>query len=167
MSETETGAERVFDADYVGRLRKESANHRIQRNEARQEVEELRSSGADLEKARQELEAIQKEIAALKKAEVDKAIRAEVFSLAEEAGAVDPEDCLKLLDPETIAGDPANVPKALADLLAARPWLVKGPPQPPPPSPGAGGPPIRTKPSADQQFAALLRRGVRGAKGEI
>ena len=105
----------MFPESYVKEIRAESGKHRSQRNTARRLVEELTD---EVERVRTERDALLKEIA-------EKAVHDEVMRLAGEANVVDLEDVYTLLDHEAIAGDVANVPEALTNLLSSSPWLVR------------------------------------------
>lgn len=157
-----TEVKKTFDEGYVGELRKEAAGYRVERNDLKKQVEALTGEIQGFkDQNKTELEKITERAATAERALADKdreiaeaQMRTNITSVASRLNIVDPDAAYKLLDMSLIDDDPKSVKKALESLVKEKPFLLKvsGPP-----SPGAGGPPVVGKKSANQQWVDMYK----------
>lgn len=134
---------KVFDEDYVKKLRREAAASRraLKELEAwKQEREQADLS--DLDRARAENEAARAQLEALQKQIRGERLQNAVMSSASKAGVVDPEAAFRLLDLDAIeydeSGTPSNLDSVVKQLIKSRPYLKPQPSAGNPASPGRG-----------------------------
>jgi seryl-tRNA synthetase len=163
--EVTTPEPRVYDEAHVKSLNAEAAKYRVERNELRKTVEDLtaRVKSHD-DEGKSELEKLASKVAEYetKLAEKDRemketAKRSKIMIEVSKLPVIDPDAVYRLLDVSAIEA-PTDIGKAITALLKEKPYLVK---ESGPPTPGAGGAPLKSKKSADEQFAAMLRQAVR------
>lgn len=163
VQETEGG--RDYESE-IRELRQEAAGRRVALREAEKLVESLKDQLKEREDAEKsevtklaEVKAeLEKKVADMESAMKERDIRARVVSEAAKLNVVDPDTVYRLLDISTIDEDPASLKKALTSLLKEKPFLIK---EAEPPTPGVGGRPIEGKPSTDQEWADLLKSGLK------
>lgn len=146
------------------RIRRESARYRVSRNQYRDqaegltaEVEKLRGAVAAAQAAEQQARG---EFDEFKHALAVEAKKSMVFEEAERLNSRDPDAVWRLLDIEALEVDREAIAEAVSDLLESKPYLQRPPDEEPPPTPGVGGRPIQGKPSTDEMWAEMLRRGA-------
>jgi seryl-tRNA synthetase len=150
---------------HIKSLNAEAAGYRVERNELRKTVEELNAKvKAHEDEGKSEVEKLASKVAdyEAKLAEKDREInetakRSKIMIEVSRLPVIDPDAVYRLLDLSAIE-NPADIKKAVAALLKEKPYLVK---EAGPPTPGAGGAPLKSKKSADEQFAQMLRQSVR------
>lgn len=150
---------------HIKSLNAEAAGYRVERNELRKTVEELNARVKAYEdEGKSEVEKLANKVAdyEAKLAEKDRVInetakRSKIMIEVSKLPVVDPDAVYRLLDVSAIE-NPADIKKAIGALLKEKPYLVK---DSGPPTPGAGGTPLKSKKSPDEQFAQMLRQSVR------
>lgn len=156
---------KTYDEGYIKELRSEAAGYRVERNELRKTVEDLASkvkgfedgNKSEMEKQIERTAKAERALADKDREMGDMLTQSRIVSMASRMNIVDPEAAYKLVDLSSVdVEDPKSVEKALQGLVKRKPYLAKTPP-----TPGVGGPPVKGKKSADQEFAEKLRQAVR------
>lgn len=147
---SQADAQRVFDAEYVGRLRAENAAHRTKLRELEEKVKTFETERlSEAEKLQKRAEEAEKRAQEAERRVRERTIRAEVRLAAVAAGIVDPEAAYRLLDLDQVAlnddGEPTNIDKLVAQLLKDKPYLGGRSAQSGPAgNPGSGRPAVLT-----------------------
>lgn len=119
----------TFDRAYVERLRREAAEHRVKRQEAEQQVQQFQQANmTEAQRLQAERDAAVARVEALETENRRNALQAAVTAEATALGFHSPTVALRLLDESAVVdadGKPANVRKALSDLLKDNPYLAK------------------------------------------
>ena len=120
-----------FDTEYVKKLRSEAAEYRKKLRDLEAKVKADQDAKlSEAERLQNRLAELEREQAMYQQERQERTVRYEVMLAASRLGCVDPEAAFQLLDWASLEfeddGKPKNVDKALADLLAKRPYLRAG-----------------------------------------
>lgn len=147
-SEASDQGQKIFDAEYVGKLRKESADYRTKYKALTAEVEALKAKVQENDDANlNEWERVQKErdnladqVKKLTDTASKRSLDYEAVVLANKLNIVDPDAAVRLLDRSDIewdeAGKPTNLQTLMEALIEKKPYL-KGQTKPVVPDLGA------------------------------
>ena len=142
-AEVQTGAEgqepeaeqRMFDAAYVQKIRREAAEYRKRLRELEKALKEKEEAElSEQEKLRRRVAEYEARLAELERERQERTLQYEVKLRAAAMGIVDPDAAWRLLDLAAIEfdedGTPTNIDEALQALVQAKPYL-KGQTAPP------------------------------------
>jgi len=168
--EVEQERRESYSREEMSAVRNEAKNYRLKLRETERMVEDLNAElkglkdrdKSELERIVEEKADLERRLTEMEREKAEAALRATIIAEATKAKIVDPDAAYRLLDmAEVDPSDPRSLTRALANLVKERPYLAQ--PEDEPPTPGVGGRPIQGKPSTDEMWAEMLRRGASSA----
>jgi len=158
-TQSDASSTKQFSAEYVEKLRREAAAHRVSAAEALKQSAELSEQLKKYQEFMpQQVDDLTKQVETLttvaQKTAVDAQdanLRYAVAVAAQQLGIVDPDAAVQLMDRQAIVWDggiPGNVTELLTTLLERKPYLKAQPSLPIVPNTGPTNPGAGTRPSA-------------------